>query len=123
MTNKGRGVTIIRWTARILGICIFLLWGAFFIEHLVEWFIVPLSQSQVAPWHIWLGQIFHFIMLAGFIVALKWEFSGSMLIIIGAFALFVDKAGSRFLSYFTVTIIPAIMYLFCWWKTRKLSAS
>ena len=114
-------LSVIRWVARILGLCVLLLWGTFFIEHLLEWFFVPLSKMP--PCHVWVGQLIHLIMLAGFIIAWKWEFIGGITIIVSSFVFFIDKAASRFPLFFGVTIIPAVMFLYCWWRTKKLLAT
>ena len=45
VTNRTRGILIgLLWLGRILTVLVFLFWGAFFVEHLIEWFAHPLSN-------------------------------------------------------------------------------
>jgi len=43
--RKRTATTAIRWSARVLGLAVFLFWGAFFVGHL-QWFSHP---SQLPP--------------------------------------------------------------------------
>jgi hypothetical protein len=99
-------VAITRWSARVLGTAFFLLWGAFFLEHL-EWLSDP---SDLPPRHVIAGMLLHFLMLAGFVVAWKWETAGAVMIIAGAF-LFFPRAGENYLLFAGVTSIPAVLLL------------
>jgi len=36
--------TLVRWLAQGLAVCLFLFWGAFFVEHVREWFIAPFPK-------------------------------------------------------------------------------
>lgn len=69
MISEKRIVSIVRWTARISGLCIFVFWGGFFVDDLYESIIVPFPH--IPPLHVWLSLMMFVIMLAGFIVALK----------------------------------------------------
>lgn len=111
-------VKTLRWAARIASILLFALWGAFFIEH-VSWFI---AQPR-PPLFVWLFQLLHLLLLLGFVVALRWEVAGSLLIIGSALVFFALTAGANFLLFFAVTIIPAVLFLFCWWQEHRPSSS
>jgi hypothetical protein len=105
-----RPITVIRWIARVLGGALFLLWGAFFVEHL-SWFLVPLN---VAPsLQIWLAQGLHFLVLLGFLVAYRWERLGGGLVIAGALFFFLITGVWNVLPLFVATVIPAALYLGC----------
>lgn len=91
-------------------IILFILWGAFFIEHL-SWF----WGDQTPPMTVWLLQFFHLSLLIGFMLALKWELIGSVTIIASAALFFSQTGGQRFLPLFLVTIIPAVLFLLSWW--------
>ncbi len=98
---------ILRWTARLLGLLVFLFWGAFFVEHLA-WFAHP---SKLPPAAVFFGQTLHFLMLAGLILAWKWEIPGALLVLATSFIFFYSKAGENFLLFFGITAIPAILFL------------
>jgi len=40
-----------------------LFWGAFFIEHIIEWFVRP--EGEYPPAFVWVGMVFHFVMILG----------------------------------------------------------
>jgi hypothetical protein len=111
-----RVVKMLRWVARIASILLFALWGAFFIEH-ISWF---LSQPK-PPLFVWLLQVLHLLLLLGFIIALRWEVAGSLLIVSSALVFFAQTAGANFLLFFALTIIPAALFLLCWWQERTPS--
>ncbi|MCG8352739.1 MAG: hypothetical protein MI924_33665 [Chloroflexales bacterium] len=113
MTNQ-KVVIIVRWVARITGLGLFVLWGAFFIEHLAYFADV----SNMPPLDVWVAQIAHLVLLLGFLIALKWEAVGSGLIILGAAVFFALTAGANFLVYFLLTITPALLYVFCWLRSK-----
>lgn len=118
MINEKRIVSIVRWIARISGLCLFVFWGGFFVQSVSERVIIPFPP----PLDVWIDEVIFFIMLAGFVVALKWEVVGSILIISGAFVFFIIMPVREPL-FFIVTIVPAILYLFCAWRTKKTSAT
>jgi len=121
MKTNSKLVTVIRWLARVLAVCVFLLWGAFFVEHLQEWFIQP--YPQLPPLKVCAGMALHFLLLAGLIIALRWELVGSLAVIVTAFAFFYDKAGSRFPVLFGLTVLPALLLAFCWWQDRRTATA
>jgi hypothetical protein len=36
---ESKTVVALRWSGRILAALLFLLWGSFFVEHTIEWFV------------------------------------------------------------------------------------
>jgi len=119
--SKTKVVGVIRWPARALAVCVFLFWGAFFVEHLQEWFIQPFPHHP--PLKVCVGMALHFLMLAGLIVALRWELVGSLMVILAAFGFFYHISGSPFSLFFGLTALPALLLLFCWWRDWKTSAA
>lgn len=109
--SRNRAVTLLRWLARALVLAVFLLWGAFFVEHTREWFVVPFPQFP--PLKVWLGQALHLLLLAGLLVSLRWPRVGGVWVAVAAFAFFFDKAGSRFPVFFGMTVLPVLVLVLC----------
>jgi hypothetical protein len=117
-TNFGRvGVISLHWLARVLVVAVFLLWGAFFVEHTQEWFIAPFPQ--LPPLKVCVGQGLHLLMLIGLLTSLRWPRLGIVWVVVTAFAFFVDKTGSRFPVFFGLTILPVLLLGLCAWLDRK----
>lgn len=112
-------VNFVRWVARAISIVLFLFFGAFFVEHL-SWFF---SSEGSPPAIVWLLQGVHLLMLVGFLLALKWEAAGSVLITVSSLIFLSQAAGERFLPLFAITIVPALLFLTCWWKERRQQTS
>jgi hypothetical protein len=106
-------VTCLRWIARLLAFALFVFWGLFFLEHIWEWFIRP--YPQIPPPKVWVGQTLHFLILAGLVIGFRWELTGGLLTIIASVLFFADKAPLFILP----TIVPAILYLYCWHEDRS----
>ncbi len=119
MITESQVVRIIGWAARVSGLCLFLFWGAFFVEHSVEWFFTP--WPKLPPVYVWVSQCVHLILLISYIIAMRWHLTGGLLIIISSFVFLFDKAGSGFILFFSISIIPAGLYLFYWWRSKKIS--
>jgi len=100
-------LTILRWTARILTIPIFLFWGAFFLEHM-SWFSNP---SHLPPWHVFLTVGFHGLILVGLALSWKWEIPGSVITIVAAALFFAKAAGPNFIIFTALTSIPSILFI------------
>jgi hypothetical protein len=113
--HQNQTVRVVRRLARITGVGLLLFWGAFFIEHL-SWFS---DFGWPPPPGVWVLQAVHFLLLMGFIIALKWERAGSVLIIGSALLFLAPTSGKRFPLLFAITIVPALLYLFCWWNSRN----
>jgi len=108
MSATPRTVSVVRWVARLSAVVLFLFWGGFFIEHLSEWFIEPFPQTP--PPAVWFGQFLHFLILAGLVIGFKWERAGGLLVIASSVLFLIDKAP----LFIPLTIVPGILYLFCW---------
>ena len=106
--------TIIRWIARALSVFLVVLLGAFFIEHL-SWFA---DIHNLPPMEVVVMQLFHLIILVGFIIAFKWELIGSIFIISGA-VVFLGRIGNT-VAYLLLAacIITSVLYLIVWWQQR-----
>jgi len=115
--SKTKPVMVIRWLARVLAVCLLVFFGAFFVEHVLEWFIRPFPQHP--PLRVCVGMALHFLLLVGLLIALRWELAGSLMVIVTAFAFLHDKTGSGFPLIFGLTALPVLLLLFCWWHDRK----
>jgi hypothetical protein len=120
MNRTTLALRIVCWTARILALGLFMLWGAFFLEHVKEWFMHPLQESP--PIWVWLAQLAHLAILVGLIALWRWPIAGGLMTIVaslvffGGLAIWAGIAGHRYLSFvafFAVTIIPALLSLGC----------
>ena len=83
---------IARWLARLSAGLLCLFWGAFFVEHLREWFLS--GSGVLPPVHVWIGQLLHFVMIAGLAMVIFWPRVGSVAAIAGT-ALFFAWIGVR----------------------------
>jgi hypothetical protein len=109
---------IVRWTARLLALGLFLCWGAFFVEHLQEWFLHP--AKGLPPAWVWLAMLAHLSVLLGMLALWKWEVAGSLLAMTGALAFFGGLAlremlaGHRYstlLIFLAFTLLPPVLTL------------
>jgi hypothetical protein len=114
--SKRLAATLMKRPARILVAGVFLLWGAFFVEHTQEWFIQPFPQHP--PLKVCLGQAVHLLMLAGLLVSLRRPWLGSVWVASTAFTFFADKAGARWPVFFGLTVLPVSLLALCAWLDR-----
>jgi hypothetical protein len=109
-----------RLSARILSLMLFTLWGAFFVEHL-SWFTTETLNTP--PIRVWFAQGTHFLLLAGYLISLKWERIGSAFIVINAVLFFSYAAGMNAVPFIVVSLFPVMLYVFCWMKERHMTRS
>jgi hypothetical protein len=109
-----RDVLVLRWVARALSLALFLLWGAFFVEHLGEWFADP---ANLPPPYVFVMQGLHGLFL---LVGWRWELLGAGMVLATAVPFFWFAAGSNFLLFASVTCLPAALWLYC--ATREALA-
>jgi hypothetical protein len=72
-----------RTCARLFAAALFTFLAAFFVEHLWQWFVIPFPE--VPPFSVWVGQLLHILILAGLLIAFRWEFAGGVLTIADPF--------------------------------------
>jgi hypothetical protein len=117
MVQPNKLVPLTRWGGRLLGLLLLLFWGAFFVEHLSEWFIRPFPRHPPLKICFYMG--LHFLILAGLLLAWRWEVAGSLLVIGSSLVFFQHVAGANFPLFFGVTAVPAFLLLFCGWQDWK----
>jgi hypothetical protein len=101
-------VTAVRWCARLWAAILFLFWGAFFSEHLGEWFFRATEWPPIGVSDL-MG--LHFLMLAGLLTGWRWEFAGGLLVLGAATAFFSQAAGPNAVPFTLVTIAPAVAWV------------
>ena len=122
-----------RWTARILALGLFFFWGAFFVEHIQEWFLHP--AKGLPPVWVWFAMLAHLGILLGMLALWRWEIAGSLLAVASTLAFFGNiaigemRAGRRystFIVFIAVTVIPPLLALICHlalaWKASASAA-
>lgn len=119
-TPKQAILILICWLARIATALVFLFWGAFFVEHLMEWFVKPFPN--VPPLKVFLAQFLHFLMLAGLLVTLRWPQVGSPVAILAA-AIFLARTGANYPAFLTATILPVLVLTASWWALRRITTA
>jgi hypothetical protein len=112
MTNRHLLAVGVRWVARASAAAMFLLAGAFFWEHLREWFIEPLPETP--PPYVWMSQLLHLAYLVALAVGWKWPRAGGLASIVIAMAFLIDKNPLLILP----TIVPGVLYLLSWYFDR-----
>jgi hypothetical protein len=112
LCSEQNAVTVLRWVARVLGTALVLLIAAFAVGEGVP---NPLHSSLAVS----LCHVGMFAMLAGQIVAWRWEGVGGSLII-GSFVLFsVANHGMPLNIVFAPWLATGLFYHLCWWRTRR----
>ena len=110
--TERRIVTVVRWTARTIGITLLGLIAVFAIGEGVP---NPLRGSVPEK----LCHVGLLTMIVGQIVAWKWEGIGS-LFILGGFVLFVIVNHGVLLNVvFGPWLVTGLLYLVCWWRIPK----
>jgi hypothetical protein len=111
---------VVCWTARILALGMFMIWGAFFLDHVKEWFMHPLQASP--PMWVWLAQLAHLAILVGLVALWRWPIGGSLVTILASLVFFggleisagtADHRYLAFAAFFAITTLPALLTLAC----------
>ena len=105
-----------KWTGRALSLLLLLFWGAFFVEHLSEWFLRP-DGRYPPPW-VWRQQCFHFVMLAGLALMLKWDKAGTAVMAAGTVAFF-GFIGFRGFPYIALLNLLPVAFFAVYWLARR----
>lgn len=109
-------IKLARNFAKLFSFALFFLWGSFFVEHLT-WFFG--NENNSPPIQVWLAQLSHFLLLIGYIVIVKWERVGSVLIIVNALVFFTYSAGVNAVPFIIVSSFPVLLFAFCWLKEKR----
>jgi hypothetical protein len=104
----------LKWLGRTAALLLVLLWGAFFVEHLREWFLSRRGQPY-PPTFVWIGMVLHFFMLAALALSLRWDKLGSLLIVATTAAFFGWIRMPRPAWIALINLTPIAFY-FLYWK-------
>ncbi len=107
-----RVALIFLWIARIFALLIFLFWGAFFCEHLFEWFLH--SKDGLPPVSVWFSMVLHLVMLIGLVIMLKWDRLGAFITILGTVAFFLSIGYHGFPFIAMINILPILSLSIYW---------
>jgi hypothetical protein len=111
--HKSDGTLIaVRSCARLFAAALFTFLAAFFIEHTWQWFVRPFPE--VPSFSVWLGQLLHFLILAGLLIAFRWELAGGIMTVTASVFYFVDKSP----LFIPLTILPGVLFLYCWCNSQ-----
>lgn len=110
---------IAKWTGRVLALLLAVFWGMFFAEHLSEWFLN--SNGHYPPAWVWRQQVFHFLIIVGLGIMLRWDRLGTvvtLLATVGFFALIPNwQWGGRGWFMPFINLIPVALFA-VYWRTR-----
>jgi len=114
---NSKTVFYIRLFAIVLNIVVFLFWGAFFVEHL-SYFT---GSGDKPPLFVYFMQLYHFLFLAGLLLAMKWNYPGGLLTLISSFFFFNQAAGQNFPLFFLLSNIGTLIWFGIAYYNYKLS--
>jgi len=110
--DEKRIINLLRWLTRILGILLIFVIVLFAVG---EGLPNPLALTVNEQ----LGFVALIIMLAGLILAWKFEGMGGLLVIIGyIFFCIIERQILRQGVFFIFPVV-GLSFLLCWWRTRK----
>ena len=107
-------IKIARWIGRALSAILFLLMGAFFLDHLG--LLLGLEEGNLN--YLLRIQILHFALLTGYILILKWERLGSIVIVLSALLFFYFTVGTSFWLFVFICISPVFFFGYSWIRAR-----
>jgi hypothetical protein len=120
-------ISIIRWTARIVGTLLVLFTILIGVGEMLESYNKhggsPLNNFDILTIVTF---VFWIVGLAGLILAL-WKEGKGGIISLFSFIIFIFLVGinpkSNFSYVLFIYLIPSVLYIYCWWLTKKSSNS
>ncbi|HWQ55828.1 MAG TPA: hypothetical protein VN442_19225 [Bryobacteraceae bacterium] len=104
--------TVFKWAGRATALLFLLFWGAFFVEHLSEWFLR--RDGNYPPPFVWIAQLLHFSMLVGLGLMLRWEKLGTAILAAGTVAFFASIGVRSFPKIALVNLVPMACFAIYW---------
>jgi hypothetical protein len=105
--ERSPGQHWLRWLARVASAFLFLFWGAFFLEHLIEWFVRPFPAGP--PASVWVAQFGHFLILIGYAAGWFQERIGALMLLLGA-GVFLGVGDAGVLPLVLGSCLPAFLW-------------
>lgn len=113
--NVGWGLKLV---GRMIAAGAALIWFAFFVEHLTDWFTGP----ETPPAIVWLAQLAHLGILLGLLASLRWRLTGSLATAASTFLFFGLTVWPPVPVLFVPTMAPALLFLLAWRLERTTNA-
>ncbi len=110
-----------KWGGRLTAALMVLFWGAFFVEHVNEWFLR--GGGKVPPPMVWGAMALHFMMLAGYALMLRWDRLGAAVALVFsiAFFAFIGIYSHRFVYPALVNLVPIGLFCLYWFVPARRS--
>src|SRR5208283_1580845 len=109
-----------KWTGRALSLLLLVFWGLFFVEHMKEWFLRP--HGPYPPAWVWRQQAFHFLILVGLGIMLRWDRLGTLVALVAALGFFALILGWQwggrgwFMPF--INLVPVVFFAVYWLTQR-----
>jgi hypothetical protein len=105
--------TALRWLGRALAVALFLFWGAFFVEHVAEWFV---PHARELPGWVWVAQALHLGMLVGLALTIWKQRTGVVMTLLATVAFFATIGAAWPLAL--LNLAPALAFAAAWVNGR-----
>jgi heme O synthase-like polyprenyltransferase len=107
------------WIGRSLSGMLFLLLGAFFLEHLLP--LLAGGAPAEGRGFLWLVQIIHLFLLLGYLISMRYALIGSLFIIVFGSIFFILTANGPSLWLFLFTSnSPVFFYAYGWLRKNRM---
>jgi hypothetical protein len=110
-----------KWAGRLTALLLLVFWGAFFVEHLTEWFLR--GDGRYPPAWVWRQQSFHLVMLVGLGMMLKWERLGAVVMTIGTLAFFAAIGFHTLPVIALYNLVPIACFSVYWLARWRLNTT
>lgn len=116
-----RTAIVSKWLGHLSALALFVIWGAFFLEHLQEWYFQ--SKGQYPPLWVSLAMVFDFAILLGLSLSSKWIAIGSGTVGAGTigFATVLASHGDLRGTIMLINLVP-LAFFGAWWMLKACSA-
>lgn len=104
------------WLTRLFALLVCLLWGAFFVKHLQEWFLG--GSGALPPFKVWIGQLLHLVMILGLAMIIWWPSRGTVVTIVGT-VFFFSWIGMKEFPYIALLNLLPIAFVLVSWALRR----
>jgi hypothetical protein len=99
------------WLGRSTALLLFLFWGAFFAEHVLEWFLQP---GAWPPAFVWIAQIFHLGMLVGLALMFRRDKLGALVTVVATAGFAATIADLDVLEVALMNLVPIACFSISW---------